>query len=105
MGVRAKRALIEEQKTFGRYVAYELKKARRLKKIHQHEVAEWLGVSPAVYCRKEMGDAKLAIDEIFAVCHLLEVDIARVIAQARTRFKKEMAEEKRRGLPWWASRT
>lgn len=52
--------------------------ARRLKNVTQEKVAKQLGLSLNAYRSKEAGNSKFYIDEAFAFCEMMGMDISEI---------------------------
>lgn len=49
--------------------------ARRMRNISQDKVAEYLGISPNGYRKKELGESKFYIDEAYLICELFNMSL------------------------------
>lgn len=52
--------------------------ARRMRNVSQEEAAKCIGVSATAYRNKESGRSKFYIDEAYALCKMLKMDITEI---------------------------
>ena len=75
--------------TFAQAIALEVRIARISHNYMQKEIALFLGVSQAMYSRKERGTNDFTFDEVLAICKFLDIEFKRIIRFAEQRYNEQ----------------